>query len=177
MYEVGRLCVKIAGRDAGLRCVVIDVVDEKTVLIDGQTRRRNCNVKHLEPLKETIKLKKGASHSDVVAEFKKLNLEVVETKPKKATQRPKKQKKQKEKPVKKDLKQDSKTDSKQDSKKVSGSEDKTSKSKAKTEVSKKEESTEKKDSKVESKKSSDKKDSETKPKSVDSTDKKETSKN
>ncbi|MFC2136000.1 50S ribosomal protein L14e [Bacteroidota bacterium] len=104
MYEVGRICVKIAGRDAGLRCVVVDVLDKQMVLIDGQTRRRKCNVKHLEPLKETIKIKKNASHSDVVSEFKKLKLEIKETKPKKAAERPKKQKKQKIKPVKENFK-------------------------------------------------------------------------
>ena len=47
MIEIGRLCVKIAGRDAGKKCVVVDVVNDNTVLIDGETRRRNCNIKHL----------------------------------------------------------------------------------------------------------------------------------
>ncbi len=96
MYEIGRLCIKLAGRDSGKKCVVVEIIDEKTVLIDGQTRRRNCNVNHLEPLIETIKLKKKASHADVVAEFKKLKLEIKETKPKKATKRPRKSKNKKE---------------------------------------------------------------------------------
>ena len=93
MIEIGRVCVKTAGRDAGLRCVVVEVVDEKTVLIDGQTRRKNCNTKHLEPLKQSIKLTKGASHATVVSEFKKLGIEITE---KKAREKPKTKK-----PVKK----------------------------------------------------------------------------
>ena len=93
LFEVGRLCVKIAGRDAGLRCVIVDVVNENIVLIDGQTRRRKCNKKHLEPLKETIKVKKNASHAEVVSEFKKLKLEIIETKAKKPSEKPKKAKK------------------------------------------------------------------------------------
>jgi large subunit ribosomal protein L14e len=81
MIEVGRLCVKTAGRDAGNKCVIIEVLDEKFVMIDGETRRRKCNVKHLEPLKEMIKLGKNAAHKDVVSEFKKLGIEIKETKP------------------------------------------------------------------------------------------------
>jgi len=96
MIEVGRLCVKIAGRDAGLKCVVVDILDDKFALIDGETRRRKCNVMHLEPLKETIKIKKKASHEEVKKEFDKLGLTVRETKPKDKTERPKKQVKKKE---------------------------------------------------------------------------------
>ena len=57
MIEIGRICVKIAGRDAGLKCVIVDILDDKSVLIDGETRRRKCNVLHLEPSKEVIKIK------------------------------------------------------------------------------------------------------------------------
>ncbi|MBU1269153.1 MAG: 50S ribosomal protein L14e, partial [Nanoarchaeota archaeon] len=99
LFEIGRMCIKIAGRDAGLKCVVVDIIDDTFVLIDGQTRRRKCNVKHLEPLKEVVKLKKNASRSTVFEEFKKLKIDVKETKPKKPSQRPLKQKKKKEQPV------------------------------------------------------------------------------
>ncbi len=90
MIEVGRLCVKLAGRDAGLKCVIVEVIDDNYVLIDGQTRRRKCNVNHLEPLKQLVKIKKGASRAEVKKAFKELNLEVRETKPKPAAERPKK---------------------------------------------------------------------------------------
>jgi len=76
MFEIGRLCLKIAGRDAGLKCIVIDKLNDNYVLIDGQTRRRKCNVKHLEPLDKVLKIKKGLSHEDVVKELKKENIEV-----------------------------------------------------------------------------------------------------
>ena len=84
MIEVGRLCVKIAGRDAGKKCVIIDTINDSFVMIDGETRRRKCNVKHIEPLPETIKLAKNAAHTAVVSEFKKLGIEIKETKPRKA---------------------------------------------------------------------------------------------
>jgi len=93
MIEIGRLCIKIAGRDAGKKCVVVEIIDDNYVTIDGSTRRRNCNIKHLEPLDGVLKLKSGASHSDVASEFKKLNLVVWETKAKNAVPRPTKQRK------------------------------------------------------------------------------------
>ena len=99
MIEVGRLCVKLAGRDAGLKCVVVEVLDKNFVMIDGQTRRRKCNIIHLEPLDQVIKIKAKASHADIVSEFKKLKIETKETKPKKAAERPRKVRKKKEKPA------------------------------------------------------------------------------
>lgn len=90
MIETGRLCVKTAGRDAGKKCVIIEVLDERFVMIDGETRRRKCNHMHLEPLEDKIDIKKGASHSEVIAAFKKLGLEARETKPKAKKARPRK---------------------------------------------------------------------------------------
>jgi large subunit ribosomal protein L14e len=95
LFEVGRLAVKIAGRDAGKTAIVVDNLDETFVLIDGQTRRRKCNIKHLEPLPQVIKIKKCASHEEVKAEFKKMGLEVLDTKPKESKERPRKQRKEK----------------------------------------------------------------------------------
>jgi len=93
MYGIGRLCVKIAGRDAGKKCVIVDILKSNYVLIDGETRRRKCNLIHLEPLDQIIKINKEASNVDIVKEFKKLKMEVNVTKPKKATEKPKKARK------------------------------------------------------------------------------------
>ncbi len=90
MIEVGRLCVKIAGRDSGNKCVVVDIIDDNYVLIDGSVRRKKCNIRHLEPLDEKIKLRKGAGHDVVAAEFKKLKLPVWERKTKEKKERPRK---------------------------------------------------------------------------------------
>ena len=72
MYEIGRLCVKLAGRDARMKCVIIDVLDNNYVMIDGQTRRRKCNINHLEPLDKVLKVKKNATHSEVKTVLKKV---------------------------------------------------------------------------------------------------------
>ncbi len=60
MFEIGRVCVKIAGRDAGKKGAIVEVLDEKTVLIDGETRRRKCNVNHLEVLDQILPIGKNA---------------------------------------------------------------------------------------------------------------------
>lgn len=90
MIEIGRVCVKIAGRDAGRRCVIIDILEDNFVLIDGETRRRKCNPLHLEPLKETIEIGKDASHEAVA---KALGIEARSTKRKSAGERPKQKRK------------------------------------------------------------------------------------
>jgi large subunit ribosomal protein L14e len=96
--EVGQLCVKIAGRDAGRTAVVVEVVDESHVLLDGGVRRKKCNTKHVQVLNQNIDISQGADHAAVAKEFKKLALAVWETKPKKVSgEKPKKVRKQKEK--------------------------------------------------------------------------------
>lgn len=101
LFEVGRLCVKIAGRDSGSKCVVVEEISANYVLVDGNVRRKKVNVKHLEPLAEMIDLKAKASHETVKSAFEKLNLPVWDKKSKKVAARPRKQKKKSEQPVEK----------------------------------------------------------------------------
>ena len=68
---IGRVCVKVAGRDAGKVCVIVEDLGKGYVTIDGGTRRRKCNIKHLELLDDVVKVSKGASHADVVKVLKK----------------------------------------------------------------------------------------------------------
>jgi large subunit ribosomal protein L14e len=65
--EVGRICVKIAGREAGEKCVIVEVIDDKFVEVVGTTmKNRKCNIKHLEPVEQTMEIK-----SEDVEEIKK----------------------------------------------------------------------------------------------------------
>ena len=99
IFEIGRVCMKIAGRDANKYCVVIDTIDATYVEIDGQTRRRKVNINHLEPLDQVLKIKKGATAKEVADALTKAGFETVEKKKssKQASQRPKKQKVKREK--------------------------------------------------------------------------------
>ena len=83
--EIGQICVKIAGRDAGLKCVVLDILDKNRVLIDGETRRRKCNASHLELLPQKIKVEKNASREEVKKAFKEIDIVLVDKKPKAKT--------------------------------------------------------------------------------------------
>lgn len=68
--EVGRVCVKLTGRETGKKCVVVDVVDKNFALVTGPkgvtgVRRRRTNVDHLEPTPQNVELKKGATDDEV----------------------------------------------------------------------------------------------------------------
>jgi len=102
MIEIGRICVKTAGRDAKGHCVIVDVLEKNYVLIDGEVRRRKCNSLHLHPLNQKIDIPKGASHEEIVKEFEKLGMKAWNTNPKQSKEKPKKQRKAKVKPVKTD---------------------------------------------------------------------------
>ncbi len=76
VYDIGRLCVKTLGREAGHYCIVVDVIDKNYLLIDGlMVKRRRVNYKHIEPLPDSIDIKKGAKHEEVEAAIKKAKLE------------------------------------------------------------------------------------------------------
>ena len=115
MIEVGRVCVKLAGRDAGKKAVIIDALDDHYVMIDGETRRRKCNISHIELLEETVEVKKNATTEEVC---KALNIEFKKKVTKEKKERPKKQKinkkllREKEEPKKKVKKVAKKNESK-----------------------------------------------------------------
>jgi large subunit ribosomal protein L14e len=75
--EVGRICVKARGREAGKRCVIVDLADKSFVLVTGPksvsgVRRRRVNINHIEPLEESVKIERGASDEEVAEALKKL---------------------------------------------------------------------------------------------------------
>jgi large subunit ribosomal protein L14e len=64
------------GREVGHYCVIVDVIDKNYLLIDGlNVRRRRVNYNHIEPITDTIELKKGANHEEVETAIKKAKLE------------------------------------------------------------------------------------------------------
>jgi large subunit ribosomal protein L14e len=73
--EVGRVCVKVSGREAGRKCVIVDLADKSFVLITGPkkitgVKRRRVNANHIEPLQDKIDLKRGASDEEVTEALK-----------------------------------------------------------------------------------------------------------
>ncbi len=83
-FEIGRVCIKTVGREAGKYCAVLKkAVDEKSktsfVLITGPklltgVKRRKCNIEHLEPTQYTLDIKEEAADEEVIEAYKKANL-------------------------------------------------------------------------------------------------------
>ena len=70
--EVGRLCVKSAGREAGKKCVIVDVMDKSFIMVTGPkkltgVKRRRANMNHLALLPDKIDIPRGASDEEVSA--------------------------------------------------------------------------------------------------------------
>jgi large subunit ribosomal protein L14e len=70
VMEIGRVCVRIAGHEAGKKCVIVDVIDRTYVLVAGpEIKRKRCNIAHLEPLPQKLDIAKGASDEDLKRAF------------------------------------------------------------------------------------------------------------
>ena len=70
--EVGRICVKLAGRETGKKCVVVDLMDKSFVLVTGPKKltgikRKRANINHLLVLQDKLDIKRGASDEEVTA--------------------------------------------------------------------------------------------------------------
>ena len=80
---IGKICIKLLGREAGWTCIIVDQVNDNFVLIDGNVKRRKCNLQHLEQTDKILDIKKGASTQEVLEAMKKAKLKVLTRKEKK----------------------------------------------------------------------------------------------
>lgn len=75
VYDIGTVCVKLLGREAGYLCVVVEVIDKNFALVEGlKVRRRRCNFNHLSPTADKVDIKKGASKEEIAKAIDKANL-------------------------------------------------------------------------------------------------------
>ena len=85
MIEVGRVCIKTAGREAGSYCTVVKKIDVNFVMVAGPksltgVKRRRCNVVHLEPLTIKLHINADATDAEIQKEYEKAGiLEKVKT--------------------------------------------------------------------------------------------------
>ena len=68
--DIGRICIKTRGRETGKKCVIVEIIDDKYVLITGPKeitgiKRRRANIKHIRPLEQKIEIKPGATDEEV----------------------------------------------------------------------------------------------------------------
>ena len=77
--EIGRIAVKVAGREAGRKCVIVDVVDKNFVLVTGPkqltgVRRRRSNIAHLAFTPHKIKIERNVSDEEVMKALEEAGL-------------------------------------------------------------------------------------------------------
>ncbi|MBN1330686.1 MAG: 50S ribosomal protein L14e [Candidatus Heimdallarchaeota archaeon] len=80
MIDIGRIVVKIAGREALRKAVVVDIIDKNYILITGPSKltgikRRRVNVNHIEPTAKKLDITRKATDDDVLAAAKAANLD------------------------------------------------------------------------------------------------------
>src|SRR5271157_5845088 len=78
-FEIGRVCMKIAGRETGKYCVVLKKVNDAFVEVTGPkmltgVKRRRANVDHLEPLPFTVEIKESSADEEVLQALEKAGL-------------------------------------------------------------------------------------------------------
>ncbi len=73
---IGRVVVKLSGKEAGRTAVIVDNVEDNFVVIDGNLKRRKCNLSHLELTEAVLDIKKGASTREVHDAMKKASIKV-----------------------------------------------------------------------------------------------------
>ena len=65
--DIGRVCVKVQGRESGQRCVVSDVIVRNYVIVTGpNVKRRRVNMNHIMPLDETVSISRNATDEEVI---------------------------------------------------------------------------------------------------------------
>jgi len=79
MLDIGRICIKIAGREAGCYCVIVDKIDDNFVLITGpksitRIKRRKCNIDHIEPTEHKFNIDSKADDNLIEDLWKKSDL-------------------------------------------------------------------------------------------------------
>lgn len=54
--SVGRVCIKISGRDAGAKVIVTKMIDGNYVEVKSDSRKkaRRCSIRHLEPTEVVV---------------------------------------------------------------------------------------------------------------------------
>jgi large subunit ribosomal protein L14e len=75
-FDVGTICVKLSGREAGKKCVILDIIDKNFALVTGPpkltgVKRRRVNIQHIEATQERVEIKKGATDEEVAKSVEK----------------------------------------------------------------------------------------------------------
>lgn len=69
--DIGRICIKLTGREAGKKCIIVDIVDRNFVLVTGPkqlngVKRRRVNVSHIEPTERKLNIRRGETDEELI---------------------------------------------------------------------------------------------------------------
>ncbi len=117
--NVGTVCMKVSGREAGAICCIVKPVDKAFVMVTGPKlvtgiKRRRCNIAHLEPVGMFLDIKEDSSDDEIMEAYKKagittkFNLKL----PSAADVKSHKEKSAKKEETKKEAKKETKTEKK-----------------------------------------------------------------
>lgn len=71
--EVGRICFKTKGREAGKTVVIVEKMNDNFVAVEGDgIKKGKCNVLHLFPTKEKISITKSSNHDEIIKLLKEV---------------------------------------------------------------------------------------------------------
>ncbi len=77
--DIGRICVKLNGKEAGRYCVVVKKIDKSFVEVTGPrlltgVKRRKSNVAHLEPTQYVVDVQENQDDEQIISAMEKQNL-------------------------------------------------------------------------------------------------------
>lgn len=88
--EIGRVCFKTVGRESGNKCVIVELIDDNFVVVDGPgVKRRRCNLKHLEPSEHKVEISRDASTEEVKRALEEIGSKEPKEPPKREETKPK----------------------------------------------------------------------------------------
>jgi large subunit ribosomal protein L14e len=69
--DIGRICIKLTGREAGKKCIIVDIVDRNFVLVTGPkqlngVKRRRVNVSHIETTERKLNIRRGETDEELI---------------------------------------------------------------------------------------------------------------
>src|SRR3989344_523850 len=76
MVKIGDVVMKIAGRDAGRVGIVTEDLGKGFFMVDGDTRKKKVNVKHIEFLGKEGRVGKGSTREELRKEINNLGFKV-----------------------------------------------------------------------------------------------------
>lgn len=87
-HLIGRLCTKLAGRESSRQAIIVDVLEGNFVLIDGQVKRRRCNLAHLELSPKQLPIQPASSSAEIAALFEQEGIVIKQQKSRTPREKP-----------------------------------------------------------------------------------------